>query len=138
LVAAEVIVAMALLPPDSSAAAGLAAAGVLFLYTSAILINLLRGRTDIDCGCAGPARRQTLGAGLVVRNLVLIFAAIVSALPSSPRALVWIDLFTLLAGLSATCLLYKAVDVLLAGVAPQRRPGSPVDEQVLSFEVSNG
>jgi hypothetical protein len=138
LVAGEVIVAMALLPPDSSSAAPFAAAALLLIYTSAILVNLLRGRTDIDCGCAGPTRRQSLGVGLVVRNLVLLSATLVSALPVSPRPLVWIDGFTFAAGLVSVCLLYKAVDALVAdAVSPQQRR-VPADEPVLSFEVQNG
>jgi hypothetical protein len=129
------IVAVALLLPGSSSAAPFAAAGLLLVYTGAILINLVRGRTDIDCGCAGPARRQPLGVGLVVRNLVLLSAALLSELPARPRALVWIDGLTCAAGLAAACLLYKAVDVLLAGVARKGPRRMPVDEPVLSFEV---
>lgn len=138
LVAGEVIVAMALLPPDSSSAAPYAAAALLLIYTSAILLNLLRGRADIDCGCAGPTRRQSLSVGLVARNLVLLSATLASALPASPRALVWIDGFTFAAGLAAVCLLYQAADTLVAGGVPQRQRRMSVDEPVLSFEVQNG
>lgn len=138
LVASEVIVALALLPPGSSSTWSFAAAVLLLIYTGAILINLVRGRTDIDCGCAGPTRRQALGPGLVVRNLILVSVAIVGALPASPRRLVWIDGLTFVAGLAAVCLLYKAVDALLAGVTPQRPRRMSVDEPVLSFEVENG
>jgi hypothetical protein len=112
--AGEGIVAGALLLLGSSALPALAAAALLGVYTSAIAINLMRGRRDIDCGCAGPMRRQPLGAGLVVRNLVLFSAAVVSALPADPRAFVWIDVFTVVSGLAASCLLYRAVETLLA------------------------
>lgn len=132
--AGEAALAVALLVVSSPLPA-LAAAGLLFLYSGAIAINLLRGRRNIDCGCAGPRARQPLGPGLVARNLALLAAAVAGALPAAPRTLVWIDVFTLGSGLVASCLLYKAIDTLLAA-APAARP--PADESLLSFEVQNG
>jgi hypothetical protein len=135
--ACEVTVAVALLLAGSSPLPSLAAAGLLFVYTAAIAINLLRGRRDIDCGCGGPTRRQPLGVGLVARNTVLLSAAIVSALPAASRQWIWIDGLTLVGGLAVSFLLYQAVEVLLAGAVPVTRHHRPADEQVLSFEVRN-
>ena len=135
LAAGEAMVAVALLGAGPSPWPPFAAAGLLLVYTSAIAINLLCGRRDIDCGCAGPRRRQPLGTGLVARNLVLLGAAVASALPATGRGLVWIDFVTLVSGLAASCLLYQAIDALLAGAVP---PRSPLDEQLLSFEVHHG
>jgi hypothetical protein len=92
----------------------LAATGLLALYGTAMAINLARGRRHIDCGCTGPAGRQALGLALIVRNAVLAAAALASALPISPRPLVWVDGVTIPAGLAVLALLYAALDGLLA------------------------
>jgi uncharacterized membrane protein YphA (DoxX/SURF4 family) len=57
----ELFVGIALLIPSSGTA--LTAAGLLLLFTAAILINLARGRTFIDCGCFQSGLRQELGWG---------------------------------------------------------------------------
>jgi len=127
LVASEAIVAVALIVAGSSPWPSVAAAALLLIYASAIAINLLRGRRDIDCGCAGPARRQPLRFALVTRNLVLVSVALVGVLPAGPRAFVWIDLFTVVAGLFKKRLLYKAVDALLGEQASIDRIPSVVE-----------
>ena len=59
---------------------------LLFSYTTAIAVNIMRGRRDLDCGCAGPGQEQFVGAGLLVRNGVLFTLALVLVLsPVSPR-----------------------------------------------------
>ena len=87
LVAAELCVAGGLWLPGLGADAACATAGLLALYAGAIAINLIRGRRDIDCGCAGVAAHQPLSAALVVRNGVFAAAALASALPVAPRSL---------------------------------------------------
>lgn len=132
--ACEAAVAVALLAAWTSPVPPFVAGGLLLLYSSAIAINLVRGRGDIDCGCAGPKRRRPLGFGLVARNLVLLAAAVASGLPTAPRAFVWMDAITLVSGLAASCLLYEAIDGLLTGVVPV----APRQSRVASFEVQNG
>ncbi len=114
LLGAEIGVAAGLWLPASARGAALAGAALLALYAAAITVNLRRGRRDIDCGCAGPARRQPISGALVVRNLVLAAAALSCALPVSPRALTWLDGATVVAGVAALALLYSAIDGLLA------------------------
>ena len=73
LVALEIAAAVALLAPAglvSRAAASTLAALLLCLYTGAIAVNLLRGRTAIDCGCGG--RPTPLSAWLIARNALLL------------------------------------------------------------------
>jgi len=126
LIAAEIAVAAGLCLSNFGAAAALAAAALLLLYAGAILINLLRGRRDIDCGCMGVAGRQPLSAGLLVRNGVLVAAALASALGETTRPLTWMDGLTVFAGVTVLLLLYAAVDGLLAhapGLATLRRGG---------------
>lgn len=90
------------------------AAGLFLIYGGAILVNLLRGRRDVDCGCAGPAARQKLGAGLVVRNAVLVVVAASLLLPAMSRPLLWVDFVTIIGGGGALVLLYLAAEGLLA------------------------
>ncbi|MFI5364555.1 MAG: MauE/DoxX family redox-associated membrane protein [Candidatus Binatia bacterium] len=116
-IAAELCVAGALWIAQCAAVAALGAAGLLAVYGGAIAVNLVRGRRDIDCGCTGAAGRQPLRAVLVVRNALLITAALASALPATARVLTWIDGVTVGFGVVMLVLLYAAADALLA------RPG---------------
>jgi uncharacterized membrane protein YphA (DoxX/SURF4 family) len=93
--------------------APLAAAALLASYTVAIATNLARGRRDIDCGCAGPARRMPLNTGLVVRNAILIVAVGCAAIPTVARPLVWLDALTVTAAVLVLALLYGAVNTAL-------------------------
>jgi hypothetical protein len=115
----ELVTGLSLLLPRAFIPA-LAAAALLATYTFAIAINLRRGRRDIDCGCAGPARRVPLGPGLVGRNVLLIAAALIAALPVAPRSLVWLDAVTVFAGVAMLALLYSAGDTALANAAWMR------------------
>jgi len=70
---------------------GLLALGLLLLVTAAVGVNLMRGRTRIECGCGwGP--EVPLGGGLVLRNLVLAAATLLVLLPVAPRETVWLDI----------------------------------------------
>ncbi len=120
LLAGELGVGIALLVPGLGAAAALAAAMLLTLYSVAIGVNLVRGRRDIDCGCSGPGARRSLGEGLLVRNAVLIATAALCAVPMSGRSLVWLDALTVTGGAAGLALLYGALDAALAN-APRLR-----------------
>ncbi|XKK34000.1 DoxX family membrane protein [Bacillus sp. A17A.1] len=52
--------------------AGLGLFILLVLYTMGIVINLLRKRTTISCGCGGIAGNHHLSWFLVLRNIVLL------------------------------------------------------------------
>lgn len=94
----------------------LASAALLGAYTAAIAINLFRGRIHIDCGCgmaSAAGKGQQLSWGLVLRNLMLIAAALAATLPESERAIGAVDYVTLVAGLLAIILLYGAANQLL-------------------------
>ena len=94
----------------------LASVVLLGAYTSAIAINLSRGRVHIDCGCGMASTAggdQQLSWGLVLRNMFLIFAALAATLPASERTIGVVDYVTLAAGLLAIVLLYGATNQLL-------------------------
>ncbi len=109
LIAAELVVACALLV--NSVFGSISAAGLLAIYALAILVNLLRDRRDIDCGCSGPYVRQTLSGWLIARNIGLIAVALLTILPAGePRALGALDWFTSLAGAATFGLIYFAAN----------------------------
>ncbi len=101
--------------------AGLGSAALLGLYGAAIAVNLLRGRRDLDCGCGGPARHHSLGPALVVRNAVLVTAALAAALPAPSRSLTKLDLATTALAVLATILLRAAIEHLLANAPESAR-----------------
>lgn len=103
-----------------TAAVALASTLVLAGYTSAIAINLLRGRIHIDCGCSmgtSAGRDQQLSWGLVVRNLSLGAAALTVMVPATARVIGWVDYITLIAALLAIVMLYGATNQLLSNAA---------------------
>ena len=98
----------------------LASAILLASYTSAIAINLVRGRIHIDCGCtmgSSAGRDQQLSWGLVARNALLIIASLTATVPATDRAIGIVDYVTLVAGLLAIVLLYGAANQLLNNAA---------------------
>ncbi|HVH20310.1 MAG TPA: MauE/DoxX family redox-associated membrane protein [Myxococcota bacterium] len=112
LAATEIAVAVGLCAPALAPVAALAAALLLALYAGAVAINLARGRDAIDCGCGfGP---RPLGAGLLLRNALLVGAALAAALPVSPRALGTVDALTIAAGTATAALVFAAADGLAA------------------------
>jgi len=125
--AVEALLAFSLLSGVGGAAAGPATAALMLAYASAILVNVRRGRRDIDCGCMGPASRVPLGAGLVARNLVLAVAASLLAIPVGDRSLGALDVIAVLAStaaLSACWLAAERMLVLAPRVAVLRRRAS--------------
>ena len=108
----EIGVAVGLLA--GAPAAALFAAALFAVYGLAIGVNLARGRRHIDCGCTGPAARQTLSGWLVGRNAALVAAALVAALPVAARAWVWLDVFTAAAAVATLSLVWLAAERLLA------------------------
>jgi uncharacterized membrane protein len=116
----ECVAAIGLLLPALRPAACLLIATLLVIFTAAIAINLVRGRREIDCGCFGPAIRQTLSGWLIVRNAILLAAAAAVAMPASIRPLEPIDFVTIAFGAITLMLLYVSMNYLLAN-APHLR-----------------
>lgn len=92
LVAAVELALAALLASGLVAPFAAAATSALMLaYAAALQVNVQRGRSGLDCGCAGPASSVPVSPALVVRNLVLAAAALLIALPASGRPLAVLD-----------------------------------------------
>jgi len=110
-----------LLVPIASATA-VASALLLGLYTIGIGVNLLRGRHYIDCGCGlatsvgerAQNDTQNLSYWLVLRNFLLIIAALAAALPATARTLGGLDYFSLLTAVLTLVFLYAAYNQLMS------------------------
>lgn len=110
----ELELAVCLLIPVLRNAALAGSALLLALYAAAIAVNLFRGRRFIDCGCMGPAGRQSLSGSLVARNLLLALLALAAMLPVQARPLLWFDAIAVTAAVCAAALLYAAINRLIA------------------------
>jgi len=95
---------------------------LLTLYAVAIIINLIRGRSYIDCGCgfASSTDRlveggniQQLSVTLVVRNGLLVACALLVTLPSTARILGFMDYLGVVTASIAVILLYSSYNQLL-------------------------
>jgi hypothetical protein len=111
----EAGLALALLAPVSAPAAAWACVALLALYGGAIGANLARGRRHVACGCLGPSADEPLHGGMLVRNAILVLAALGAAAPAGARALGALDAFTVAAAAATLVLLYLAADGLMAG-----------------------
>jgi hypothetical protein len=112
IIAAEMLTAILLLlhTPVYGVIAGSLLLGV---YGLGILINLLRGRTWMDCGCLG-SDGEGLSYWLVLRNLVLLAALVLVLAPTIDRSLIWLDYFSMLFTTVAVSIAYLAFHLLLA------------------------
>lgn len=73
----ELVAAVLLVVPVAGRAGAALGLGLMALFTTAITINLARGRVSIDCGCGG-ATGQKLSIGLVVRNLLMMLGLVLA------------------------------------------------------------
>jgi hypothetical protein len=95
--------------------AGIALAFVVIAtVTAGVIVNLVRGRTDIDCGCGGIEGRQRLSWALVARNAVLMLAVLACLHESPARAWTWLDYATLAIATVALYVLYACASQLIA------------------------
>lgn len=88
MVFAESAAALLLVSPVTRQAGAVVSSLLLFSFTAAIALNVVRGTTDFDCGCGG-RRPLRPGVALLARNVVLCGAslavALVPALPLDVR-----------------------------------------------------
>lgn len=92
---------------------GMLAAVVLLVVSSAVAVNLVRGRTAIDCGCGGVAS-QPLSWSLLARNAVLLALAVLAVQDDIARQLVWADYITLGGAVLAQLGLYFCINQLMS------------------------
>jgi uncharacterized membrane protein YphA (DoxX/SURF4 family) len=114
LIVLECLTVITLLVPVTAYVGALLAGSLLLLYTASIAINLLRGRTRIDCGCTGFVQQGgQLSGWLLARNLPLVCISFLVTLPVQPRALAAWDIAVVLCASLALGMLYSSVNHLL-------------------------
>ena len=112
--ALEILAGVALLVPATRLAGASLALALIALFTGALAVNLYRGRTDIGCGCFGPAAEQGLSGWLIPRNLAM--AALLAPAFRAPahRPIGALDLFVAIVGVLALTGLFFAMNRLIA------------------------
>lgn len=100
--------------------AHLAALALLAVYSGAMLVNLLRGRRFIDCGCGGASR--PISGALVCRNAVLMGVCLLAA--PAPGTLGPLGVLTVAAAVLTGATLYAAADHILTLRALLEEPDS--------------
>jgi len=121
--AIEAALAIALVAPASlgvRTVALLGAASLFGVYAAAIATNLARGRTEIDCGCGGGVE-VPLSGWLLLRNGLLIAAALACVGGAAARPLGWVDALSIGGGIAVLALVWSALHGLLAYDALLRR-----------------
>ena len=109
----EVLVGMMLVVPALRPWGAIAAAAILLAYFLLVASQLLLGKVDMDCGCAGPEGETKISGHLLIRNLVLVamavlclrsleFAGAVPWILSTLTALVWVLIYLSCGQLIAT------------------------------------
>jgi uncharacterized membrane protein YphA (DoxX/SURF4 family) len=73
---AEIGIAVCLLSGWCTPWAGITGASLFGLFSVAVVLALIRGRSDLHCGCCGSRRGAPLGYTTVLRNLGLIALAL--------------------------------------------------------------
>ncbi len=83
LIVLEYCVAFLFIPVETSRIAAIASAGLLVVFTAAMLRLLLKGKSA-DCRCFGQLQSRPVDTGSIVRNIVLItLAACVLLIPEA-------------------------------------------------------
>jgi hypothetical protein len=117
---AETAGAVGILIPRTHRAAAILLLALLAVFSAAIVVNLIRGRLHVDCGCFGAALRQPLSWWLPARNAALMALAAIAIMPATSRPATALDLATIVFGAATIAVLYLALNYLLAN-APRLR-----------------
>jgi hypothetical protein len=117
----EFAVVVLVLIPDTRSAGVILTTGLLFVYILSIALNLVRGRTFIDCGCSWGSQGHQISAWLIARNLIMVAVALLALLPSANRSLQLMD--WILAALAGTAVIavYLIGDLLIANGSKLRK-----------------
>jgi uncharacterized membrane protein YphA (DoxX/SURF4 family) len=103
------------------------AAGAMLIsgvYFVAMAANLMRGKTDVDCGCSFSRRKGRLSSWHLLRNGVLIGIAALLSLPQTDRVLHAFDGVQLVAAVAVLALVYLSTDSLLSNRSRLSREGA--------------
>jgi hypothetical protein len=115
----ELLVGVLLWTPSYRAAGGVIAVLIWGGYLALILRAIAQGRRDVDCGCTFGATQRPLGVFQVLRNGVLVCAALLVAVGSAASDTGPVIASQILAAF-ALLALYGALDQVMALTPPRR------------------
>ena len=111
---AEIAIALALLLPLTRGVAAVVAAALLTGYALMMAWQLVQGRRDLRCGCAGPASDVLVSPALVARNLLVAGLGLLLALPLGPMALSGVGILLALCMAGFLAVLYLGAEQLIS------------------------
>lgn len=114
--ALEAAIGLAWLFASAAISPAIATVSLLSVYTLGIVINLMRGRLHISCGCGfgnASGDGESLSWALVLRNTILVGFASLALLPVTQRDFGFLDYITLLSAVITIALLFAAASQLL-------------------------
>ncbi|SAL80181.1 methylamine utilization protein MauE [Caballeronia peredens] len=122
--ALEAAGALGLLFADTRVPSAIMLSALFTLFAVALAINVIRGNTDIDCGCSGfiaasnaSARTpRSIGWWHVARAFSLAMLAACTLVPEASRALVWFDYLSATACALFAVAAWFTLDLLLANL----------------------
>ncbi len=124
LLLAGAVTAAALVWPATRRIGACGAAAQLLVFGAALMVNLKRGRSSIDCGCFGSRLREGIFGWMVARNAILAVLALSLLLPVAPRALTRLDIATCVASVATASFLYPVIAVVLRRPPPAWADGA--------------
>ena len=83
----EILAALAILIKQTSSIGLIAATALLTLYGLVFVKQLVQGKTDINCGCAGPGADVRISPMLLVRNATLVALCVYAIMVGSSSLL---------------------------------------------------
>jgi len=100
--------------PGARSAGLILTMGLLLIYIFSIGLNLVRGRTSIDCGCGWGSQDHQISAWLIFRNLAMMVVVAAALLPSANRSLHLVDWVLAAFAGTAVIAVYFIGDLLIA------------------------
>jgi hypothetical protein len=125
ILAAETGGAVALLFPDTRVIGAALLVALMLAFAAGLAFNIVRGHTDIDCGCSAFGAARTSASANAPRGIgwfhvarALLFAALAATAFIEPavRPIVWFDYVTLFFSVLLVACALVIVDALLANV----------------------
>lgn len=107
----ELVVGLLLLVGIAARATGAVSGVLLASFVGAMALNVLRGRTELDCGCFGSSRQRKISSWAIVENCLLLLLAIFAMVSSddgfaSGSSPIAVDIGTYVAVLIAAAMIY--------------------------------
>ncbi|WP_113927172.1 MauE/DoxX family redox-associated membrane protein [Bacillus sp. P14.5] len=86
---------------------------LVFIYSTAVTLNLARKNTDFSCGCGSVLESEKLHWGLVLRNLIIILSGVIIFYGTISEQLPFTAKFSLIFICGSTLLFFSIGKILL-------------------------